>query len=410
LRLYFNFFTTQSIIILKNNFVIKLLPLLIALLPLQLAAQDSLRNQLDMIDVFHKITKKQLERADTNEVHLSVLPAAGYSTATGFAVLLTAQAVFYNSKHHLPDDKLSNILTSLTYSQYNQIIFPIQASIWAKNNKYNIITDWRYLKYPSSTFGLGGHTNINNGYTIDFNYVKIHQAVLRSVFKNLYAGIGYYYDHFWNVRQVNVPPDVITDFQKYGLTSTVTSSGIALRLLYDSRSNPINPSNGWFGSLVYRPNFTFLGSDSNWQSLLIELRKYVPFPAGSKNVLAFWSYNWLTIAGKPPYLLLPSTGWDDFYNTGRGYVQGRYRGRNMVYLESEYRFGITQNGLIGGVVFVNAESFSKDISQQLDFIAPGYGAGIRIKLNKFSGANLCIDYGFGIQGSHGVSVNLGEVF
>jgi hypothetical protein len=108
--------------------------------------------------------------------------------------------------------------------------------------------------------------------------------------------------------------------------------------------------------------------------------------------------------------LLPSTGWDDFYNTGRGYIQGRYRGRNMVYLESEYRFGITKNGLLGGVVFANAESFSKVLSKQLDLIAPAYGAGLRIKLNKFSGANLCIDYGFGIEGSKGISVNLGEVF
>ena len=42
--------------------------------------------------------------------------------------------------------------------------------------------------------------------------------------------------------------------------------------------------------------------------------------------------------------------------------------------------------------------------------SPAAGAGIRFKLNKFSGANLCIDYGIGIEGSHGVAVNLGEVF
>jgi hypothetical protein len=155
-----------------------------------------------------------------------------------------------------------------------------------------------------------------------------------------------------------------------------------------------------------------MGSDNNWQSLLIELRKYIRFPNNSKNILAFWSYNWLTLGkGRPPYLLLPSTGWDDFYNTGRGYIQGRYRGKDMLYFETEYRFGITKNGLLGGVVFANAESFSREISkQQLAFIAPAAGLGIRIRLNKFSGANLCVDYGFGTDGSRGISVNLGEVF
>ena len=134
------------------------------------------------------------------------------------------------------------------------------------------------------------------------------------------------------------------------------------------------------------------------------------FPAGSRNVLAGWSYNWLTTGGKPPYLMLPSTGWDDFFNTGRGYIQGRYRGRDMVYLEGEYRMVLTHNGLFGMVIFANAQSFSRDVSRQFDVIAPGYGLGLRLKLNKFSGANLCVDYGFGNEGSRGVSVNLGEVF
>ncbi|HEY4876948.1 MAG TPA: hypothetical protein VIH86_15320, partial [Puia sp.] len=108
--------------------------------------------------------------------------------------------------------------------------------------------------------------------------------------------------------------------------------------------------------------------------------------------------------------LLPSTGWDDFFNTARGYIQGRYRGRDMLYLETEYRFQLTNNGLLGGVIFANAQSFSKELSQQFQIIAPGFGTGIRIRLNKFSGANLCIDYGWGLNGSQGVAVNLGEVF
>jgi hypothetical protein len=161
-----------------------------------------------------------------------------------------------------------------------------------------------------------------------------------------------------------------------------------------------------------------MGSDANWQSLLLEFKGYKKFPAESDNIIAFWSYNWFTFGGKPPYLLLPSTGWDANVNTGRGFIQGRYRGSNMLYLESEYRFLITSNGLFGGVVFANAETFSGREStlegsasfKTFDPIQPGYGAGIRIKLNKFSRANLCVDYGWGTGGSKGVAVNLGEVF
>ncbi|HSZ85394.1 MAG TPA: BamA/TamA family outer membrane protein [Puia sp.] len=371
----------------------------------------SFNSQLDLIDLYNRIIKKStVPRQDLKSTHLSALPVVGYSLQTGFAAVISANLGFYTEKHNHNTEKISSLLTSITYSQYRQIIFPVQTDIWFLNNKYNVITDWRYMKYPSTTFGLGGKSNINNGYTIDFNYAKFHQTVLRKVSNNFYAGIGYYYDYFWNVKEVNPPPGVVTDFQKYGLTNTVTASGIALRLLVDTRKNQINPDAGWYVNIADRPNFTFLGSDNNWNSLLLEFRRYFNIPGNSKNIFAIWSYNWLTISGKPPYLLLPSTGWDDFFNTARGYIQGRYRGRDMLYLETEYRFQLTNNGLLGGVIFANAQSFSKELSQQFQIIAPGGGVGIRIRLNKFSGANLCIDYGWGLNGSQGVAVNLGEVF
>jgi hypothetical protein len=82
----------------------------------------------------------------------------------------------------------------------------------------------------------------------------------------------------------------------------------------------------------------------------------------------------------------------------------------MVYLESEYRFRITRNGLLGGVVFANAESISQYPDNKFQYIDPGEGIGIRIKTNKYSDVNFCFDYGFGLYGSRGWFFNLGEVF
>jgi outer membrane protein assembly factor BamA len=210
---------------------------------------------------------------------------------------------------------------------------------------------------------------------------------------------------------VDPPAGVRTSFQRYENKVKETAVGIAYKLLYDSRLNQINATNGFYAVITYRPNYTFLGSDNNWKSLLIEYKKYIKLGNHGKNILALWSYNWFTIGNqKPPYLLLPSTGWDDLYNTARGYIQSRFRARNMMYAEAEYRFKITPNGLLGGVIFANAQSFSRIVSNQLAVIAPAAGFGIRIKLNKYSNTNLCIDYGFGSNGSQGLFLNLGEVF
>lgn len=107
---------------------------------------------------------------------------------------------------------------------------------------------------------------------------------------------------------------------------------------------------------------------------------------------------------------LPSTGGYMYNNSGREYALGRFRGSDMLYMEGEYRFGITRNGLSGAVIFANGESFTEFNSNTFQKIAPAEGTGIRIKLNKHSNTNICIDYGVGVGGSRGFFVNLGEVF
>ena len=287
---------------------------------------------------------------------------------------------------------------------------PLYANIWTKGNKFNIVIDHRYIKYPSKVFGMEDKLDIPEGYFVDYNGLKLHQTVMRSIIKNTYLGVGYYFDALWNIREMDPPIGVKTAFQEYGIQQKNTAAGPVLQLLYDSRLNTIQPLNGSYASIAYRSNMKALGSETNWQSVQIDLRKYVRFPANSKNTLALWNLNWFTLSGVPPFLMLPSNGWDDAYNSGRGYIQGRFKGRNMIYYESEYRFRISKNGILGGTLFANAQAFSEHHLNGYGKFKPGYGIGLRIKLNKFSGANICIDYGFGKNGSRGFAVNLGELF
>ena len=372
-------------------------------------------NERDIKDVFRRKSKNRtpfLENEDAakgRQKHFSFVPAVGYTLQTGFAGILSANLAYFNDNK--ADTKLSSISTSVTYSQYSQTIIPLQADIWTKNNKFNIISDNRFIEYPSSIFGLGGKTDPNRGVTINFTGLKLHETILTSVAKDFYVGGGIYYDAFWNIRAL----DPLTRRRDSLLTAELgkgeTAVGLAFRLLYDSRLNQINAENVWYYNMVFSANSKTLGSDENWNLLMVDVRTYLHFPENSKNVLAFWNLDMITTSNnKPPYLLLPSTGWDDQYNSGRGYIQGRYRGKDMLYFESEYRYRISRNGLFGGVFFVNLQNFSSDISSQFSSVIAGYGLGFRMKLNKHSGANLCVDYGFGKDGSGGFFVNLGEVF
>jgi hypothetical protein len=371
--------------------------------------------QKDAYDVIMKLIRaEKIFPRDTlpkrpGKLYFSAIPAAGYTLITGFAGLIAANGAFYTSND--PNQNVSSILTEPAYTEFKQLLLPVQTNIWTAGNKYNIQTDWSYKKFPQDTYGLGGRNSLASGYPIDYSHLRFYQTLFKTIRQDLFAGVGYYLDEYWNVREVSIPPGAITDFQRYGLTKRSGSSGFTLNLLYDLRRNLINPlPGGWYANLVYRENLAALGSDSNWSSLLFDFRKYVRFPLGSRGVLGFWTYNVITLHGKPPYLALPFTGCDTYINSGRGYIQGRFRGQNMTYFETELRFGITRNGFLGGVIFANVQSYSETITKRFAVIWPATGVGLRFKLNKFSNTNVAIDYGFGAGGSRGIFVNLGEVF
>jgi hypothetical protein len=367
----------------------------------------------DILDGIHRIFHKDsisIERASRKRhIRIGILPAAGYTLQTGFAAVLSTNMVIY--KRHKEDTIYpSTVIASLSYTQKKQVIFPIRSVIYFNRNRSMVISDWRYLKYPSYTYGLGMHSGPADETPLDFQYLKFHESFLFRLATGLYLGAGYSLDYFWKLRELRPDEHPPTDFEKYGHREKSISSGLSFHLLRDTRDNPINAYSGSYSSIAVNPRFKFLGSDAGWTTMNLEWRGYFRFPANSSNTLALWSYNWFTLSGRPPYLMLPATAWDKSYCTGRGYIQGRFKSNNMVDAEMEYRIRLTENGLLGMVVFGNLQSFSEINTWRFESVAPAAGLGLRIKLNKYSRTNIAVDYGWGRQGSRGFFVNLGEVF
>jgi hypothetical protein len=365
--------------------------------------------QEDAMDLISKVinvkSTSDSENLKPGKVYTSIFPAVGYALSNGVTFILATNFSFYTSG--LDSTNLSVISLNPLYSLKEQVIVPIISSIWLKNNKINLLGDYRFYRYPSLTYGLGGRRLISQLDSVDYSYIKFSQEALYSLGHKVYAGIGYNLDYHYDIEELGDKHQYL----KYtdGATSSLSSGWVA-RIKYDSRTNINNPKDAFYANLVYRDNMTALGSNNNWQEIGIEFRKYITLSNSPSNVLAFWSWNEFTFGGLPPYFDLPSTGWDDYSNTGRGYIQGRFRGSDIVYLEGEYRFDILRNGLLGGVVFLNGESVPNYPSNQFTTVHPGTGVGLRIKLNKYSGTNLCIDYGIGDEGSRGFFFNVGEVF
>lgn len=369
--------------------------------------------QEDIMDVVRKIVKAKYDHDFDDSAKLkpwvfypAIFPAVGYTLVNGGTATVSGNVSFYTDSIDVTN--LSTITISPLVSTDHQFTIPVISTLWSKNNRFNFLGDWRFYKYPSYTYGLGGHTSLSNADMIDYSYINVLQEALYHLGKNIYAGLGYNFDYHYNLQNTTTQ----TDYSEYnGHTLQTTSSGIIAHIKYDSRTNINYPNDAFYSSILYRYNTTFLGSDNDWQALQIELREYIKVGGvNHNNVLAFWSWNEFTFGGKVPYFDLPSTGWDTYANTGRGYIQGRYRGTSLLYLEGEYRFEILKNGLLGGVVFLNGESVPEWPENKFETINTGEGIGLRIKMNRYSKTNLCIDYGVGNGGSRGFFFNLGEVF
>ena len=367
-------------------------------------------NQKDIVDVFEKIINKNSsaeKRSAPGKFNFSVIPYGGYSLSTGYIADISANAGFYTASNHRQN--VSVISTDLGYDSKIQKLLRLRSEVWGAGNDFKIVSDLRFEIYPTDTYGLGTFSKLTQADAIDYRYIRVYETVLKKIAGSYYVGAGYNLDYHYNITATGNANGSISDFMKYGQPISSTSSGLNVDFLFDNRQNPINPLGGAYASFIFRQNTTFLGSDNNWESAQADFRKYIKLSANPNNVLAIWSiaaFTW----GDAPYLDLPATGSDMYNNSGRGYAIGRYRGKNELYLEAEYRFGLTNNGLLGAVLFANGESFSGLQSSSFEGVAPAVGTGIRIKVNKHSNSNICIDYGVGINGSRGLFVNLGEVF
>ena len=402
--------------------------------------QDSLNfyNEVDIFQVIRKWLGKPpkaiSEQPKLGEKNLSLLPVIGYSPANGFVV---GGAVSVTEYHGDPKNtRLSSALLNASFTTKEQILLNLRYDYFTSENKWYISGDNRLLFFAQPTYGLGiyglnnqtYHFSVNGGdvdrsdsaQPMRFNYIRLYETFSRHIGGKWYAGMGLMFDIDFNIKdqalQLDSPRYLTSNYvysKSYGFdTAHYAANGLSFQIIHDSRDNPVNAYTGTYLNVAFRVNPIAFGSTQASTMLYYEWRNYISLSKRiPRNVLAFWLWGVLTTSGHLPYLVNPAITWDTYNRSGRGYIQGRFRGNNMIYEEAEFRYRISRNGLFGGVVFANFTTASNPISGQKVFnsVAPGYGFGLRIKMNKKDRTNIAIDYGIG-DGFHGVYFNIREAF
>jgi hypothetical protein len=310
--------------------------------------------------------------------------------------------------------RLSKFTASVLVTTQRQYSVPFRSDIVLPGGDWNLVGLWVWSKFPSPTWGLGGNTPDSAKTTIDYQLLRFYEVVNRRVAENFYLGAGYRLDYYFNVKDQAAGTGRQTEFQTYpyGTGSTSLNSSLAANILYDTRDSPVYATRGFYGNLSYAFTPRFLGSDTTWQTAYLDLRGYLPL--ARRLVLGLWTYAWFDF-GEVPYLELPSIGSDPDARSGRGYIEGRHRGKALLDAEAELRFTIWE--WLGAVLAFNAHSASQPDASgilkdepRFQYWWPAVVVGARILAVKATHSNVAIDFAFGRNGQNGVYFNFAEAF
>lgn len=392
---------------------------------------------------------KSTEKPDTGtpqkgKLILFVVPAIGSNPSLGaFYGVGATGAMFLGDP---ATTSISNLSSSILFTTKNQFVGSLRGTIMTPGNGWEMLADFKYSFFSENTYGLGSDDSqpineswnwggvqtagVSGAQPMTFNQVKIYYTALKEIADHIYVGIGYHLDYHYKIKDLSLnleaTEQVVTSHYAYSQlngfsTTNYTTSGTSFNFVYDSRDHTVNAYKGAFLQLAFRTNPEFLGSEKDSKQLYMEARVFKSLSKERpRHLLGFWGIANVEISGSLPYLHMPASAYDMRNRIGRGYVAGRFRGPGWVTAETEYRFPITRNGVLGGVLFASATTTSRDAivvgTESLpklnlfEALRPAGGVGARVMLNRTGRLNLTMDMAFGQNGAKGFYLAVGETF
>jgi hypothetical protein len=359
----------------------------------------AIRHDKDVHDLLRDVlgkdpfTAAEQGHRDSTKVYFSFLPSfASSGSDKGFVTSFMSAFFLGNPK----TTNLSTVYFTPYFTFSEQYVIPMRTYIWTNNNSFNLIGDYRFMKYPQIQYDIYNPNNSKEQSRINYYQTRFYQTISKSVLPNLALGIGIQYDYYANIIEDKVFVEGPTSFQKYGDTANLDyySIGPTLEVIFDNRRNTINPLKGNYLRISYRQNMIGSGDFQHWSSLTLDYRKYLPIQEKKERIIALWFLYWSVLQNKPNYLDLPSNGWDNYGKSGRGLYRNRYRSTGIMYFEAEYRSPITRNGLWSMVAFTNFTSPAQLFTQKYYSPNVACGMGIRLKFDKRTGGKLGADIAF----------------
>ncbi|MBC8053324.1 MAG: BamA/TamA family outer membrane protein [Sphingobacteriaceae bacterium] len=344
------------------------------------------------------------ENDSTRRPRVIIVPALGYAQETGFQYGLVSLVSFFADKDTATRN--SSIAGLVSFTTKNQSVITLKPDVWSKQNRYHYIGDLRYKDFPFNFYGIGSKTRKEDEERITQQLSRVGLEVEKLRRRGSYTGLNASYEQhrFFDKEPGGIYSTNMFIRDKDG--GQVAFLGLSQ--IIDSRNSNVYTTRGSYVKFNYSYAPDFFGGDNFTGSFAkLDLRAFKSY--NPKTVLGF-NLNYQTIQGNAtPFYLLPQLGNDQIM---RGYYTGRYRDRNLLAAQLEYKYRIIPR--IGFVAFAGAGSVYGNQFSLEDF-KPSVGGGLRYFFDTIRGLSLRMDYAFGEKRSgedrqKGFYVALGEAF
>src|SRR6266850_2146369 len=280
-------------------------------------------------------------RRDTSNVRLNhkviVLPAVIHSPETRWGFGAGGTMTFHVGKP-VVGTRTSNVQAIGLYTTRHQTIVGLAGSIFFPRENYILRMHSSYTYFPDKYWGLGNRTDSHKPVTFSYKQFYIFPQLLRRIYKDLYAGISLEYQRVFHFTYDR------SNFYDYtnveGLQGGIIPRAGAL-LTWDSRNNAFSPTKGEFVEFSVT-SFENWPKDFDYTNYVFDFRKYIE--TRRSQVVAFQVYCNFN-KGSIPILSLASMGG---HSLMRGYYSGRFRDKDLVAIQAEYRMPVWKSfGVVG---------------------------------------------------------------
>lgn len=347
----------------------------------------------------------QEARPDSGGFKVTPLIAPAYNPEMQFLIAGGVLMSWKSGRNPLRVQR-STLSSTISYSTTGAANVANNLTGFFAEDRLQVTAGVSFKNMPDNYWGVGYDAGLSpeDGDSTTAYLREWWQVRLRAVWEvrpGLYVGGNFDVNH---TIAMDEGPRMTGDSTYQAQGSSIFNTGIGAVLQYDTRDVAGNAWRGTYAALSVTKYGRTLGGSSNYATYLWDYRHYRPLGRNGRT-LAFQLKARLTGGTVPwPELSMVGSGADV-----RGYVEGRFRDREVLIGLLEYRhMFVRSSGQLsrhGFVTWVGGGAMGPSL--EFEGFLPNAGVGYRFELQPR--ANVRVDVGFGYR-SRGVYFNFNEAF